>query len=228
MNSFNSRVISIDRITEDLANINFSVPDKFEFKPGQYVILEFEENGKKVRRPYSLASKKLNQLDLCVKDVGGPASKYLFNLKIGDEVKFIGPMGKFEINRESKDKAMYFVATGTGIAPFRPMINSLLKNKNKIVLIFGNKTTETSIYDKEFQGLAKSNSHFSYYNVLSRTEDKKYFPQGHVQDFLDKFVKNNSKVHFYLCGMKDMINSCVNVLKEKAVQDNQIFYERYD
>lgn len=228
MKTFKSKVLSINRITSDLINISFSVPPGFRFKPGQYVILEFKEGGKITRRPYSIASKNVNELDLCVNNVGGIASNYLFNLKEGDKVSFSEPTGKFTFSLESKNKEIYFIAIGTGIAPFRPMIYSLIKNKTKINLFFGNKLKETTIYDKEFSKLANENKNFIYYNILSRTSDNVYPHQGHVQDFITRLVKQNSRAHFYLCGLKEMIDSCVNLLHEKGVQDEQIFYERYD
>ena len=239
---FESEILEVKQLTSDTVDILLSSPDSFEFKAGQYVLLGVPINhpklegkeltgaeGSKIRRAYSIVNSPSTKgkIELCVKEVeGGSLSGFICDLKKGEKVSLMGPIGNFLIKKI--DKNIVFIAVGAGIAPFLSMIKNLLEKNfpGKIILIKGARTEKDSLYDEEFNELKEKHNNFESYNTLSRPEED-FENTGYVQDFLDKYV-HNFDANFYICGLQKMIEDVKEALKFKGVPVNQIFYEKYD
>ncbi len=222
---FKSKVLDNKNITPSVKHISLSIPKDFDFYPGQFISLILSLNNKIIKRPYSIASNP-NQgyIDICIKIVEkGLVSPLIGNLKVGDEVEILGPMGDFIIKDYSKD--IIFVSTGTGVGPFRSMIHSLLKDnfKNEITLITGYRYEEDVLYENEFLELEKNYPNFSYKRILSKSNKEE---NGYVQSLVEKYI--NKKSHFYICGLKEMVNSVKELLEKLSMPGENIFFERYD
>lgn len=229
--TFQSELLSITEVNDSVKILRFSVPKNFDFKPGQYVSLSVPFDGKKLRRPYSIASDPGERyIETCVKLVGGLASNFIRKLKKGDAVELFGPAGKFVIDEGSKDKNLAFISAGTGITPFVSMIPSLLKNgfKKKIILLKGFRYEENILYKNFFNKLKAEYNNFEFYNVLSRPKNKDFSDKGYVQDFLEKYLGKNFSDDVYVCGLSPMINSVKEKLISFGVPEKNIFYEKYD
>ena len=105
-------------------------PKEMDFLAGQYCSFKLSES---IRRTFSISTspEEKHAFEICA-DIRpmGPGSVWLMNLKPGDPVEFVGPLGKFVIDRESpRDRV--FIATGTGIAPIRSMIYETLESNGK-------------------------------------------------------------------------------------------------
>src|SRR6185295_10125591 len=94
--------------------------------PGQFVSFTAEIDGSPITRAYSMASPPSGrQFELCLNLVAeGKMSPYLFDLKVGDEIQATGPWGGFIFRQPVQDSIL--VATGTGIVPFRAMLQDRL------------------------------------------------------------------------------------------------------
>src|SRR3989338_9317697 len=100
MKKFDAVLQEYKDITSTVRHFVFSVPDDFTFKAGQFMITTFQQEGKTVKRSYSIASppQKKNYIDLCVKKVeNGLGTKFYFGLKKGDKANLTGPLGAFKI-----------------------------------------------------------------------------------------------------------------------------------
>ena len=219
---FNSKILDIKYLTKTVKQIKLSVPEGFSFKPGQYVSLTIIKEGKKIRKPFSIASNpKNNFIELCIKLVkNSETSKYIDNLKKNDEVELFGPAGKFTI--QNKEKDICFISMGTGIAPFRSMVLDLLENnfKNKIIIFLGFRNEKNILYKKDF-------SKVKIYNILSQPKGRNYKFKGHVQDFL-KEIPKDFKGDFYICGLTEMVDSTKEKLISLGFEEKNIFVEKYD
>ena len=123
---FESEILKTINLTSDVKSIKIKSPKNFKFKAGQYISISFPIKNSKIRRPYSIASSpnKKEFLEICVKRVEkGPASNFICDLSQGDKIEFLGPMGNFIIQNNSKQKDLIFISTGTGIGPFKSMID---------------------------------------------------------------------------------------------------------
>ena len=229
---FKAKVSEIDDLAPDVRLIKLSYPEGFQFKAGQYISISVKNKNIKIRRPYSIASSpaKKNCIELCVKNVNGLATNYLFSLKKDDKIEFLGPMGRFILNKSSKMKGLIFIAVGTGIAPFMSMIPYLLESgyQKKIILIKGERKEKNIIYDEELNKLNQKYKNFEFYNVLSQPVNINFGNKGYVQDFLNKYIPENFVGDFYICGLSGMIKDVIKKLKEKNIPLQKIFYEKYD
>lgn len=228
-----TKVLQNRKITDEVYSIWIKVPKDFKFLSGQYISVSVMENGKKIRRPYSIASnpKIKNKIELCVKKIEtGLASKYLCSLKKGDNIEIFGPMGKFTLGKSSVKKDIIFIAAGTGISPLKSMIEFSLAegNRNRIILLKSTRSENQTIYDKEFQALKKKHKNFEFHNILSQPKNPNFENKGYLQDFLEKYIPEKFKGEIYICGLKNMINAVEEKLMEIGIGEEQIFYEKYD
>ena len=135
--------------------------DCFDFKAGQFVTLDLpiHEQKNKRWRSYSIASwpdgSNVYEL-LIVLLEGGLGTTYLFNeVKEGSQLIFRGPQGVFTLP-EIIDRDIFFICTGTGIAPFRSMINYMKLHSvphQNLYLIYGCRTQKDLLYFDEMKCL---------------------------------------------------------------------------
>ncbi len=232
---YESKIVKYEYMTKSVVRITLMINEDFNFKAGQYITIVFNHNGQKISRMYSIAStsKDKRNLELCIKLIdGGAASHFIKNLKLGDDIFFIGPAGKFILDKDSYDKDIFFISTGTGIAPFISMTHELIDNnfKNNLVFLNGYRDEDDALYEKELSIFSKKLSNFKTFNILSKPINKSNLYKGHIQDFLSTIILKSQieNSRFYICGLIDMIESVTEKLKEYGVNENQIFIEKYD
>ncbi|MCO6495970.1 MAG: oxidoreductase [Bacteroidetes bacterium] len=206
----------------------------FDFIPGQFVIISFPEiHHAFPYRSYSIASApEKNTFELCVVlKEDGAASPLLFHMYEGNELRFSAPQGKFVLPEEIEGKTFCFICTGTGVAPFRSMIQYMVKHKlpfEKIYLIFGGRKQEDLLYRDEFEALAANDNRIEYIPVLSREEWQGYKGYLH-QVYLNKpEFTGKENMQFYICGWSGMVKEAKNNLKEMGYSRKEIKFELFD
>jgi len=187
--------------------------DKLNYTSGELVQLCMKPGLEgSVVRNYSVASwpDGTNKFELIITYLeGGAMSEYLFNeAKVGDEFIYRGPMGVFTLPDNLMDRDIYFVSTGSGISPFRSMINYLYENKvpfKNIKLFFGTRTEDDIVYREEMEKIQEELPNFEFVPTLSR-EDKPEFAKGYVHDhYLPLIDSSEQKPWVYFCGWDRMI-----------------------
>lgn len=217
-------------------HFEFEVPgvQELAFTPGQFVSVIDREDGKDVTRAYSIASPRGgNRFALCLNRVeDGIVSPWLFGLKPGDEVEMHEPLGYFTL-RHPGHRAV-FVATGTGIAPFRSMLlDHLPRTEPRITLLFGVRYMEGLLYRDEFEQLEKKYQSFRFLPTLTRPTESWKGRTGRVQAHLDEALALRTSeelptVDVYICGLKEMVDDVRKELKQRGFDRKQIIYEKYD
>ena len=205
----------------------------FDFIPGQFVTLDLpiHEKVNKRWRSYSISSwpDGTNVFELViVLDKKGVGTPYLFEqVGVGSELSFRGPQGVFTL-KESLDKELFMICTGTGIAPFRSMINHI-KNNNiphgKIFLFFGCRTKDTLLYYEEMKGLQESMPGFRYIPTLSRETWEG--ETGYVHPIYEAYCSERIPTSFYLCGWKGMIDEAKKRIMNLGFDKRDIHIEIY-
>ncbi len=232
MQRFSSTILSLKDLTPTVRQFVCSAPSDFTFLPGQFVnIFALGTDGKKTARSYSIASspERKGTLEFCIKTIpGGIASPYLFARQIGDELEIRGPMGSFILRDTTRD--LVFISIGTGIAPFRSMIQSLIASgfSKEIILLNGARYPQEILYEEEWKELASTYPHFVHHPIISKPHDGYHGNKGYVQDLVKNIIPHESNAHFYLCGLWDMIHDVKTLLLSKGIKEQQIIYERYD
>jgi len=204
----------------------------FEFRPGQYISLDFEVEGEKLVRDYSVASSPHHdsRFDLCLNIVlGGHVSPSIFDLKPGDRIDFRGPFGQFVL-RDPPDPVSAFIATGTGIAPLRSMVQYLFQAKcsSEVWLIFGVREEADILYRDEFERLAREHANFRFIPTLSRPGPDWQGHTGYVQQQIDRHLRGRRGFHAYVCGLAKMVNDVRHTLRSMGYEAKAISCEKYD
>jgi len=232
---YDAKLVKMEDVNPTVRRFWLRTDEKVEFEAGQFVTMDLPISEKRLKRwrSYSIANRpEEDLLEFCIVNLeGGVGTKYLFNeFNIGDSLKFKGPSGTFVVPKSPKED-LVMICTGTGVAPFRPMIYDLLENqksKRNIHLIFGTRTEEGILYRDEFEALQKEHSNFKYSVCLSRDENWSGH-QGYVHDiYLEDYKNKREDIKFYLCGWSKMIDEAVANLFVKLKYDrSQIIYELY-
>lgn len=197
---------------------------KTAFVPGQFLSLTHGE----ITRAYSIASPPGEaNFALCANLVQeGHFSPFLFDMRPGDEVDFKGPYGAFILRREPSDSIL--VATGTGIAPFRSMLHTHLREGRRLTLIFGVRYEEGLLYHEEWLRLAEEFPNFEYKPTLTRPETQWQGKTGRVQPHVLAALGERRDMDVYMCGMREMVDELRAQLKAVGLDRRRIIYEKYD
>jgi ferredoxin--NADP+ reductase len=146
----------------------------------------------------------------------GICSNYLCSLKPGDEVCLSGPNGKrFQLPADHAAHDYLFLATGTGIAPFRGMLMELLQGSagacdSQIHLVMGSPYTTDLLYHDLFEGLASQHSNFHYHTAISREPRGEGRRGLYVDALLDEWLDSfrtlfaSPRTLIYVCGLAGM------------------------
>ena len=235
----NGKIIRIEDETVSTKRfwIELTEIDKFDFIPGQFVSLDLpiHEQPSKRLRSYSIAScpNGTNVFELVIVIMeGGLGTSYLFNeASVGTEFPVRGPMGHF-ILPDPITTDIYMICTGTGIAPFRSMVQHIHRNNiphQDIFLISGTRKCPDALYLEEMFDLKEKLPGFHYFPTFSREEN---VPEGHCIGYVHAIYEQlledkNESAHFYLCGWRDMINDARKRIQDKGFDKKSIHFELY-
>jgi len=232
--TYDATLAKVEFLTPRVKSFRFQLPEgkMINFRAGQFVQMFIPTPDKIRRTSYSVASPPFDKdyVDLCVTLVrDGVSSNYLHAMKEGDKLKMMGPLGKFT-HPETLPRDTVFIATGSGIAPFRSMIHELLfqTTQKNLYLIFGNRYEHDIIYRAEWERLTASHGNFKRLFTLSQADSNWHGTRGYVQDAVVPFIQEPSSKDFYICGLVRMIDGVVEKLLSLGVPKEQIHYERYD
>lgn len=236
---------------DDCRHVVFRYKEKFPYFPGQSVGVIPDGMDPATGKPhklrlYSVSSESGGDhgdgqtVSLCVvrhfwnnsetgeRHIRGIGSNYLCDLKQGDKVLLTGPVGRhFLLPEDFQDWDLIFVATGTGIAPYRGMLRDLFKGgfQGRVRLYFGAKYSDTLHYNDEFESYRNYKNYF-YVKAVSREEqnpvpDQVPTREGRMyvqvrmyqdKDVLKDFLKERRSI-VYICGLKGMEGGIYPVLE---------------
>ena len=213
------RIAELEKLATDVLRIRLRLPptSTFSFMPGQYIDV-IGMNG--TRRSYSLAnaSDSENFIELHVRAVmGGAMSDYWFNhAKLNDLLRLNGPLGTFFI-RECVNTDIIFLATGTGIAPVKAMLESLThvpecQQPKSITVLWGGRKPEDFYID-----IAAIPGKHRFIPVISRPNEEWIGAVGYVQDILLSRIADLNNAAVYACGAGNMIQGAKQVLSSAGL-----------
>lgn len=235
----------VEKVLEETYNtrryfIRLPETDQFTFKAGQFVTLDLPIGEKPAARwrSYSIASAPSgeNVIELLIVLLeGGAGSTYIFNeIREGSEFILRGPQGVFTLP-ENIDSDLFFICTGTGIAPFRSMLHHIKTNKinhRNIYLVFGCRTQKDLLYNAEMESLQSCLPNFKFIPTLSR--ESWQGRTGYVHSIYEEICHQSctqgnalNPAHFYLCGWKFMIDDARKKIAELGYDRKAIHFELY-
>ena len=213
-----------------------------DFLPGQFIQIHFDyADGTPAKRSYSLATIHDHALgpgdavEIAVSFVPGGAATALFEgMELGDHVSGSGPFGRFCLQPGDHNARYVLIATGTGVTPYRsmlPQLRTAMQERGvEVVLLQGARTPEELLYSDDFYAFAAANPGFRYLPCLSRELPENPHAdvrKGYVQQQLAEIAPDPARDIAYLCGNPDMVDTCVEALKQAGLPMPQIRREKY-
>jgi ferredoxin-NADP reductase len=246
------RSVPLSEFTKHLEFEVEGVP-RFGFVAGQWLSVKAHTpEGGEITRAYSIASPPSanGQFAFCLNRVqDGFMSNYLCDLDEGAEISFQGPFGDFILRPPLRDTL--FIATGTGIAPFRSMLHGLFESaigsseigsdvqitrlpdrpitrSCEFWLLFGARYEQDIYYREEFERLATEHTNFRFLPTLSRGTPEWTGLRGYVQEHVKQIVGDRTDMHAYICGLDKMVSANRELLKSLGWDRKSIRVEKYD
>lgn len=238
-NPYNARLSRWDEITDGLV-ICAVTPDgePFPFTPGQYATMGLlGPVGKLVRRPMSISSPAtdLSEYEFLVRHVPeGEFTPLLWQIKVGDPMNLTGAKGKFVLQDDGK--ACLFVASGTGLAPFMSMIETLLATgeSRDIHLLHGVSYDYDLAWREWLTEIANDGRlPLHYAGTVSRPQ---HCPDWHgwtgrvesvIEREMDEHALTPENTTVYLCGNPDMITAVEAIAAGRGYPPEQVRKELY-
>jgi ferredoxin-NADP reductase len=232
-------VTKIDDETDATRRFWIQIPEveSFDFKPGQFVTLDLpiHEKTNKRWRSYSIASSPdgTNVIELVIVLLeGGAGTTYLFNhIEVGSELTLRGPQGVFVLP-ELIDKDLFLICTGTGVAPFRSMVQHINRyniSHQNIYLIFGCRHVGDCLYGQELKKLEDELPNYKYLPTFSREPaENDLVRRGYVHSVYEEIIGTDKPdAKFYLCGWKNMIDEAKQKILALGYDRKAIHLELY-
>ena len=223
-----SRIVSVERLAPDIVRVVLKTPptSPMRFLPGQYIDVLAEG----VRRSYSLANapRADGLLELVVKRyAGGRLSDYWFErAKANDLLRIEGPFGTFFM-REAGPTNILFLATGTGIAPVKALLEEIAADperaaRHNIRVFWGNREAENFCWAPVALGLD-----IGFHHLLSGPDVNWGGKRGYVHEAAvrDGFDPDDTVV--YACGSNAMIASARATLTTLGLQAKRFFSDAF-
>ncbi len=237
------KVKDIRRETAEAVSVAFEVPPQqqpeYLFRQGQYITLKLKVNGEELRRSYSLCTSPYSEKELrvAVKEVsGGRVSTYVNrNLKVGDNIEVMTPMGQFYSVLSGNNKKNYVLfAGGSGITPMMSILKSVLyvEKQSHVTLVYANKNEDSTIFKPEIDKLAAAHRQLKVVYVFDE-------PKGEVDpvqkgimtkekaQLLARHINLLSADEYFICGPGPMMENVKNMLEESRVAKEKIHIEYF-
>ena len=194
-------------LTADVIHLKLEVPDiPVDYLPGQYMKVHLDDGATK---NFSMASPPSGgAVDFHVRRIsaGRFTDGLLKQLRASDTLDVELPLGTFFLRRQDY-RPLLMVATGTGVAPIKSILESLLDDPDcpPVTLYWGMRTAADLYLHDEIQAWCGRLCDFKYVPVLSRAGGSWTGRRGHVQHAVAEDLDDLSAHAIYLCGSPNMI-----------------------
>lgn len=208
-----TRIVKLEKLSDDVMLMALQLPanEKLKYRAGQYIEFLLKD-GK--RRSYSLANAPHSEehLTLHLRHMpGGFFTDQVFStIKERDIMRIEGPQGSFYL-REDSDKPIILLASGTGFAPIKAIMEHLihLQSTRSVKLYWGGRRPQDLYMQLLCEEWAKNISHFAYIPVVSdsQAEDQWQGRTGFVHQAVLQDHPDLSGYQVYACGAPIVVES---------------------
>jgi CDP-4-dehydro-6-deoxyglucose reductase len=212
-----SRVMSIESVAPDVKVLKLQLPasEQFRYYAGQFVEVILKSGD---RRSYSMAGAPhaATQLELHIRHTpGGLFTDHVFGagdtqMKEREILRLEGPFGSFFL-REDSDKPMVLLASGTGFAPIKAIVEHMIFKKinRPVVLYWGGRRPQDFYMNELAKSWEQALPNFRYVPVASDAlpEDNWQGRTGFVHQVVMQDIPDLSAYQVYACGAPIVVDS---------------------
>ncbi|WP_339916184.1 FAD-binding oxidoreductase [Yeosuana marina] len=224
-----AKIDVIETIGADILRLILRLPpsSKFKFLPGQYVNIIKGD----IKRSYSIANipREDNKIEFYIRKYDkGLMSEYFFSkAKVNDLLRLEGPLGTFFYRKNESIKDIIFLATGTGIAPVKAILEEFNEhpeyiNDKNIWLFWGGRYQKDIFFNPEI-----NLKNFIFTPVLSRENKEWQGEKGYVQDVLLRQDIDFENAVVYACGSNNMILSAKKLLIKNNLKEHNFYSDAF-
>lgn len=237
------QIKNIRKETNSCVSISFEIPTElqpdFRYQSGQYLTLRSTINNEDVRRSYSLCSSPSDhEWRVAIKQVeNGIFSTYALNeLKEGDVLDVMNPMGNFKLEIDSNQSKSYVLfAAGSGVTPIFSIAKSVLREepKSHVTMFYGNQGFSEVIFREELENLKNEYlDRFCLVHLFSRENIGNVIQKGRIDEqkslaLHHAFLQNEQIDDVFICGPEQMILDVKAAMTTKGVPAKNIHFELF-
>ena len=228
-----------DAVVVTLKPANDAQADDFDFTQGQYLTFRQDFDGEELRRSYSICAGKTDGvLQVGIKRVDGGAFSTWANeeLKTGDTVEALPPMGGFFIPLDAANQKQYLgFAGGSGITPVLSIIKTTLnaEPQSRFTLVYANKSVTSIMFREELEDL--KNTYMGRFNVIhileSDAQEIDLFTGLVTEEKCAELFKGWIDIEHvdtaFICGPEPMMLGIASALRGAGLTDAQIKFELF-
>jgi len=231
-----TRVASLAKASHDVIVLRLQLPaaDVFKYHAGQYV--EFMLAGGD-RRAYSMANAPHTQLDTPQLELhirhtpGGKFTDHVFgSMKEKEILRVEGPFGSFYL-REDSVKPMVLLASGTGFAPIKAIIEHMqFKGITRPAVMYWGGRRPADLYMNDWvKGKVAEMPNLSYIPVVSDalTEDAWTGRTGFVHNAVLQDIADLSEHQVYACGAPIVVDSAQAAYAKAGLPDDEFYADSF-
>ena len=235
---YNGRLSRWEEVAPGLAIVGVQALEQpFGFEPGQYATLGLMGPEKLIQRPMSISSSAddLTEYEFFIRRVeGGGLTPMLWERTVGDAINIKGPKGRFLLQDDGR--TCLFVASGTGLAPFMSMIETLRARgqTRDVVMLHGVSYDYDLAWRSQLTELANGGGFpLRYVGTISRPQACPDWTgaTGRVEavlaEQLDAHGLTADNTTIYLCGNPDMVGAVEEIAAERGFASEQVRKELY-
>lgn len=212
------------------------MPQRFAYRPGQFMTFAFEIGGETVHRCYTLASAptRPDTVSITVKRVpDGPVSNWLHdNLRPGGAVRAVGPMGEFSCFEHPAAKYL-FLSGGSGITPLMSMARTFydLAEPRDIAFLHSARTPDDIIFQTELEMMARREPDFLFVPICEShglARDWRGLSGRIDVSMLDMAVPDFREREIFVCGPRPYMAAVRTILFDAGVDMRRHHEESFD
>ena len=227
------RVQKMERVAADIMVLYLKLPasERLQFLAGQYIDILMKDGS---RRSLSMANAPHDDefLQLHLRDYGGPFSQHVFNkMKERDILRFEGPLGTFFL-RDDSDKPVILLASGTGFAPIKAIIeHAFHAGSSRPLVLYWGARVRADIYMPELpERWTNAHRNFKYVPVLSEPLPGDHWTgrTGLVHQAVMQDIPDMRGYQVYACGSPIMVESAHrDFTSQRGLPEEEFFSDAF-
>ena len=227
-----ARVDRLERLAPDMMLVTLSLPggEAIRFRAGQYINVLLDDGQ---RRAFSFANPPQIQdhIELHVRRIpGGRFTGHVFTqMKLGDRVRFEGPLGDFTLRDSTRP--ILFVAGATGFAPIKSIVEDAFhRGVHRPMVLYWGVRQKQDLYMLDLaQRWEHEHANFRMVPVLSepQPEDAWAGRTGLVHEAMLADFADLTGFEVYVCGSVKMVEAAVPAFIAQGLGDGFCFTDAF-